>query len=170
MVRIISGEEQLKNLFAGLLENTFHAEMGIADPHLVDYLTDLLLRFLRSETIFKVRDLQGHRLEEVACMLLEAEQSHPRPRREIHRHIGDFTLFWSGVYPEALKHLKSLDRKDFLINYRDQGKRSYYIASTYEQEPYENEAPVLRKISDLFDLCTKGLQQVRQEWELEFCG
>jgi len=170
MVRIISGEQQLKNFFAGLLENTFYAEMGVADPLLVDYLTNLLLRFLHSETIFKLRDLEGHRLEEVAGMLLEAEQSLPRPRREIHRHIGDFTLFWSGVYPEALKHLKSLDRKDFLINYREQGKRSYYIASTYEQEPYEEEAPTLRKISDLFDLCTKGLHSVRQEWELKFCA
>ncbi len=170
MVRIISGEEQLKNFFAGLLENTFHAEMGLADPLLVDYLTDLLLRFLRHETIFKLRDLQGHRLEEVAGMLIEAEQSLPRPRREIHRHIGDFTLFWTGVYPEALKHLKSLDRRDFLIDYREQGKRSYYIASTYEQEPYEQEAPTLRKISDLFDLCIKGLYSVRQEWEVKFCA
>ncbi|MBL4883773.1 MAG: hypothetical protein JKY95_04430 [Planctomycetaceae bacterium] len=119
MVRIISGEEQLKNLFAGLLENTFHAEMGIVDPHLVDYLTDLLLRFLRNEAIFKLRDQQGHRLEQVSGMLYEAEQSHERPRREIHRHIGDFTLFWSGVYPESLKYLKAIDRKDFLINYRN---------------------------------------------------
>ncbi|MBL4883804.1 MAG: hypothetical protein JKY95_04590 [Planctomycetaceae bacterium] len=170
MVRIISGEEQLKNLFAGLLENTFHAEMGIVDPHLVDYLTDLLLRFLRNEAIFKLRDQQGHRLEQVSGMLYEAEQSHERPRREIHRHIGDFTLFWSGVYPESLKYLKAIDRKDFLINYREQGKRSYYIASTYEQEPYEEEAPVLRRISEMYDLCTQGLHEVRKEWEHEYNG
>lgn len=170
MVRIISGEEQLKNLFAGLLENTFYSELGVADPHLVDYLTNLLLRFIRNEAIFKVRNLQGDRLEEVAGMLIEAEQSLDRPRREIHRHIGDFTLFWSGVYPESLKYLKSIDRRDFLINYREQGKRSYYIASTYEQDPYEEEAPVLRKISDLYDLCTHGLQHVRKEWEHEYGG
>ncbi|MCG6154376.1 hypothetical protein [Rubinisphaera margarita] len=168
MVRILSGEDQLRNLFAGLLENTLHAEMGVPDPGLVDYLTTLLLRFVRHESIFKIRDLRGHRLEEVAGMLAEAEQCADRPRREIHRHIGDFTLFWTGLYPEGLKVLKSWDRKDSLIDYREQGKRSYYIASTFEQEPYEEEAPILRRLSELYDVCTEGLQTVRREWELNF--
>ncbi len=168
MVRILSGEDQLRNLFAGLLENTLHAEIGLADPGLVDYLTALLLRFVRHESIFKVRDLQGNRLEEVAGMLAEAEQCEDRPRREIHRHIGDFTLFWTGLYPEGLKVLRSWERKDSLIDYREQGKRSYYIASTFEQEPYEDEAPILRRLSELYDVCTDGLQTVRREWELNF--
>ena len=166
MVRIVSGDDQLRNLFAGLLENTFYTEQGLADPHLVDYLTQLLLRFTRSDVIFRFRDPHGQRLEEVAGMLLEAEHSADRPRREIHRHIGDFTLFWTGLYPEALKTLKGPDRKDCLLDYREQGKRSYLIASTYEQEPYQAEAPILRRLSELFDLCTEGLIRVRQEWDL----
>lgn len=166
MVRILSGEDQLKRLFAGLIENTFHTEIGIADPSLVDYLTELLLRFVRHDAVFRVRDPRGRRLEEVTGMLAEAEQSADRPRREIHRHIGDFTLFWSGVYPEGLKSLRGYDRPDHLIDYREQGKRSYLIASTFEQEPYAEEAPILRKLSDMFDLATKGLSNVRREWEL----
>ena len=165
MVRIISGDEQLQNLFAGLLENTFYTELGLADPGVIDYLTRLLLRFTRSEAIFKLRDPEGKRLEEVAGMLMEAEQSADRPRREIHRHIGDFTLFWTGVYPEGLKSLRGFDRRDSLLDYREQGKRSYYIASTYEQEPYRDEAPVLRRLSDLYDLCIDALSKVRREWE-----
>ena len=27
-------------------------------------------------------------------------------RRECHRHVGDFTLFWTGVYPEAIGKLQ----------------------------------------------------------------
>ena len=61
MVRIISGEEQLRNLFAGLLENTFYSDVGLADPGLIDYLTQLLLRFTRNETIFRFRDPEGRR-------------------------------------------------------------------------------------------------------------
>lgn len=167
MVRIISGDEQLRNLFAGLLENTFYTEVGLADPDVIDYLTQLLLRFSRNEVIFKVRDPEGRRLEEVAGMLIEAEQSADRPRREIHRHIGDYTLFWTGVYPEGLKQLRAWDRRDALLDYREQGKRSYYIASTYEQEPYQEEAPILRRLSDLFDLCTEALWKVRREWEVK---
>lgn len=168
MVRILSGDDQLKNLFAGLIENTFYTEIGVAEPHIVDYLTQLLLRFVRNDSIFKFRDPTGKRLEEIAGMLIEAENCRDRPKREIHRHIGDFTLFWSGVYPEALKIFKGFDRRDHLLDYREQGKRSYYIASTFEQDPYENEAPILRRLSELYDVCTKGLYSVRKEWELNY--
>ena len=88
-----------------------------------------------------------------------------RTRREVYRHIGDVTLFWTGVYPEALDRLRSVLCKDFFIDYCVQGKRSYYIASTFEDEPYREEAAVLRRLSEEFELCAYGLNQVRREWE-----
>jgi hypothetical protein len=165
-MRVIeSGEAALRRLFAGLVEQTFHADLGIADPTLTDYLAEMLCRFVRFDVLYRVRDTGGRRLEEVAEMIVEAEQRQLGPRREIHRHIGDFTLFWSGVYPEALPRMRSADRKDCLLNYCEQGKRSYYIASTYEDEPYAKDAPVLRRLSDEFELCGVGLNRVRREWE-----
>jgi hypothetical protein len=98
-------------------------------------------------------------------MVLEAEQRDAKPRREIHRHIGDFTLYWSGVFPEALARLKSSDRKDHLVDYCQQGKRSYFIASTFDEEPFRAEAPVLRRLSEEFELCSYGLNRVRREWQ-----
>jgi hypothetical protein len=119
------------------------------------------------DAIYRLRNAQGKRLEELADMMLEAQAFPPegRTRREIFRHIGDFTLFWTGVYPEALNRLRSVLSKDHLVDYTQQGKRSYYIASTYEEEPFKDEAPVLRRLSDEFELCAFGLNQVRQEWE-----
>ncbi len=165
MAPVLSSADQLKRLFAALTEQTFQVEYGVADPPLIDYLSDMLVRFVQVDAIFRVRDIVGRRLEEVADMLLEAEQRESNPKREIHRHIGDFTLFWTGVYPEALKRLKALDRKDALIDYQEQGKRSYFIASTFDDEPYLDEAPVLRRLSEEFELCSAGLMQVRKEWQ-----
>jgi len=100
-------------------------------------------------------------------MLLDAEAlpAQGRTRREYYRHIGDFTLFWTGVYPEALRRLQNSLSKDHFIDYCEQGKRSYYIASTFEEDPYRDEAPVLRRLSEEYELCAYGLNQVRQEWE-----
>jgi hypothetical protein len=55
--------------------------------------------------------------------------------------------------------------KDQFINYCEQGKRSYYIASTFEDEPFKEESIVLRRLSERFELCAYGLTQVRKEWE-----
>ena len=165
MVPVVTRPEALRQLFAALTENTFQVELGVADTRLTDYLTELLLRFVRLDAVFRIRDPIGRRLEEVAEMMLEADQREARPRREVYRHIGDFTLFWSGVYPEALRRLKAADRKDHLLDYCEQGKRSYYLASQFEDEPYRDEAPVLRRLSQDFELCTYGLNRVRREWE-----
>lgn len=165
MVAVVANPESLRDMFAALTEHTFQVDLGIADTRLTDYLTDMLLRFIRFEAIFRFRSTVGTRLEEVAEMMLEAERRQGKPRREIYRHIGDFTLFWSGVYPEALSHRQAPDRKDHLLDYLEQGKRSYYIASTYQEEPYSAEAVVLRRLSDEFELCSVGLAQVRKEWE-----
>jgi hypothetical protein len=165
MVPVVTRPEALRQLFAALTENTFQVELGVADTRLTDYLTELLLRFIRLDALFRIRDAIGRRLEEVADMMLEAEQRQSRPRREVYRHIGDFTLFWSGVYPEALRRLKAASRKDHLLDYCEQGKRSYYLASQFDEEPYRDEAPVLRRLSQDFELCTYGLNRVRHEWE-----
>jgi hypothetical protein len=170
MAPVLSSADQLKRLFAALTEQTFQVEYGLADPPLIDYLADMLVRFVRLDAIFKVRDVMGRRLEEVADMLMEAEQRQANPQREIHRHIGDFTLFWTGVYPEALRRLRNFDRKDALLDYQQQGKRSYYIASTFRDTPYEEEAPVLQRLSSEFELCSDGLMQVRREWEAMAAG
>ncbi len=160
-------DHPLCRLFAGLTEQTFLETLGLADPPLTDYLSMLLSRFINFDAIFRLRNSQGKRLEEVVEMLFEAEALPPqgRTRREIYRHIGDFTLFWTGVYPEALNRLRSLLSKDHFVDYCEQGKRSYYIASTFEEEPYQEEAPVLRRLSEEFELCAYGLNQVRREWE-----
>src|SRR5262245_8038393 len=165
MVAVVARPESLRDLFAACTEQAFQVDLGIADTRLTDYVTDLLLRFVRSDVIYRFRSVIGRRLEDVAEMMFEAEQREGKPRREIYRHIGDFTLFWSGVYPEALSRLQSPDRKDHLLDYLEQGKRSYLIASEYDEGPYQDEAPVLRRLSVEFELCSVGLQQVRKGWE-----
>jgi hypothetical protein len=162
MTREIPQSHPLHRLFRGLTESTFMEELGIGDPNLVGYVANLLTQFVPSPDLWKVRDGQGRRLTEVAEMIAEAESSSDAERRrECHRHVGDFTLFWTGVYPEALGKLQVATSADHLIDFQAQGKRSYYLASTLAAD----EAPVLRRLSDQFELCAFGLSRVRREWE-----
>lgn len=165
MIPLVTGEDALRRLFAALTEHTFQVELGVADPTLTDYLTDMLVRFTRAETIYRFRDQEGRRLDQVADMLEEADHRAAKPRRELHRHIGDFTLFWSGVFPEALSRLRAPDRKDHLVDYDRAGRESYQIASRINVAPYEDEAPILQRLSRDYELCRAGLRKVREEWD-----
>src|SRR5262245_17726353 len=114
-----NADHPLRHYFSGLTEQTFMADLGVADPPLIDYLSGLLSRFVHTDAIYKLRSSSGRRLEEVADMLMEVEAMPPEGRtsREMHRHIGDFTLFWTGVYPEMLKRPRNGLRKDDFIDY-----------------------------------------------------
>lgn len=160
-------DHPLRRMFAGFAEQTFLHELGVGDPPLIDYLSQLLSNFIHMNSLYRLRNSQGRPLEQVADMMIEAQTlpEEGRTRREFYRHIGDVTLFWTGVYPEALDRLRSVLCKDHFIDYCAQGKRSYYIASTFEEEPYRQEAPILRRLSEEFEICAYGLNQVRREWE-----
>ncbi|MEX2140493.1 MAG: hypothetical protein WD894_14615 [Pirellulales bacterium] len=157
--------DQLQRYFAGLTEHAFQARLGVADPPLLEYLSNLLVRFVHCDTIYRIRNLTGTRLLEVADMLAEAEARIGESKREVHRHIGDFTLFWSGVFPEALRPMRSPGRKDALLDYCQRGKRSYYIASTIRERDDDEQSSVLERLSHDFELCVYGLGEVRREWE-----
>lgn len=148
--------------FAGLAENTFQAELGVTDTHMVDYVADLLVRFIRCDMVHRIRGVTGRPLMTVGEMVSEASKRLGDAKRELHLHIGDFTLFWAGVYPEALRN----EPNDQFGDYCSTGKRSYRIASCIE--PAKENAPepdVLERLSDRFELCCYGLREVRRQWE-----
>lgn len=158
----------LKRFFAGLAEYIFQSQLGVADPPLIDYVGDLLVRFVRLDALYRVRSLEGRPLIEVAEMVTEAEQRAGDDRRELHRHVGDFALFWVGLYPEALRKLRGPLSKDVLVDYSAQGKHAYFLASTMATV-VEHDPPgeLLERLSREFEMCAFGLRQVRQQWELD---
>ncbi len=171
----INRNHPLRRLFAGLVENAFCTEIGICDPELTAYLADLLVDFTSMDSLIELEEAGGKRLEQVAARLIVRSGDHPATDQErdrtVYRHIGDFTLFWAGVYPEQLKRV-SHRPTDVLLDYVSQGKRSYAIVSELagaSELAGERAAPtssLFRHLSDDFEDCLYGLGQVRRCWEL----
>lgn len=151
--------------FAGLTETTFQAELGVVDPPLVDYVADLLVRSIRNEALNGIRDTSGRPISSVAAMAAEAAQRFGSARRDTYRYIGDFTLFWAGVYPEALRQGSST-LSDQWQEYRFQGRLAYRLASEMEPElDNKPDSEILHRLSEQFDLCCYGLREIRRHWE-----
>jgi hypothetical protein len=154
----------LKRFFAGLAEYTFQTHLGVADPPLIDYVGDLLVRFLRKDALYRIRRSSGRPAADITEMLAEAEARIGEARRDVHRHIGDYTLFWTGLYPESLTRRRGEKVLDRFGDYCAHGKRAYSIASSIDSDD-QPPADVLQRLSDEFELCAYGLREVRREWE-----
>lgn len=161
----VPAHHPLRRLFAGVTEHAFMNTIGVADPPLIDYVSELLTRFVSMDTVYRLRGGDGRPLTEVATMVMEASAIPPEGRtcREVHRHIGDFTLFWTGLFPDLVKRQHASHARDSMVDYTWQGKRSYMIAASYEDDPYREEAAVLKRLGTEFELCAVGLNRVRQE-------
>jgi hypothetical protein len=167
MLSKIGRRHPLRKLFGGLVEQVFMSELGICDPRLTDYLSDLLIDFVHIDTIYRLRTVDGQVIREVSCAEAEAylgpAVAGSTRRRIVNRYIGDFTLFWSGVYPESLRTRRSAG--DRLHEYLVQGKRSYGIASELSAADADPPADLLEQLSQEFESCVHGLHLVRHGWE-----
>ncbi|GIV09838.1 MAG: hypothetical protein KatS3mg019_1929 [Fimbriimonadales bacterium] len=169
VVTMLNPNVSLQQLFGEFVERAFALSLRWDDRQVMHYLTNLLTEFAHMDNLYRLRDLNGRPLQEVAEMLYYADirlgaQSFYQ-EREVHRHIGDFTLFWAGVYPEALPQLRASLRKDHMIDYVKQGKESYRLVSLFDIGEWREEAPMFRRLSEHFEVAMQGLHAVRQMWE-----
>lgn len=168
MISRLPADHPLQRLFAGLVEQVFESELGCCSPAMTNYLTDMLVEFTHIDQVFRLRGVDGETIREISRMEAEAhlgaDLSQTQKRCLVNRYIGDFTLFWTGVYPEWLRprHPAGVSRfEEYLL----QGRRSYGIASELAREDDRPPASLLRDLSEHFEFCVHGLRIVRSNWE-----
>ncbi len=167
----IQPDHPLRQLFHELVRRHFATGVHLHDVDVTEYVSGVLAEFTHVDSLYRIRNAQGRRLDDVAEMLVESnpllDASSFDREREVRRHVGDFTLFFAGLFPEAVAHLPrrrplSLDA---FIDYVAAGKESYNVVAAFDVFEYRDEAPLFRRLSDRFEQCVFGLNLVRQEFE-----
>lgn len=165
------GKRSLRRLFDDLVWRHFFADVGLEEPRVANYVSDLLADFAHIDSLYRIQNALGRRLEDVGEMLIESNpmlvaRSFDR-ERAVRKHVGDYTLFMSGLFPESVA--KSAEAKqprlDALVDFVQAGKESYAIVSSFDQFEYRDEAPLFRRLSENFELCVLGLNLVKQDLE-----
>src|SRR5439155_13779899 len=156
---MISDDHPLQKLFMDLVARHYAHEIGIRDPELVGYVSHLLTEFCDAEQLFKLQNMAGKPLSDVGEMLLESDPVYgPAPNldreRQVRKHIGDYTLFFTGLFPESINHFRlRRQRLENFVDFMRAGKESYYIVSKFEFFEYAKVAPLFAKLSAEFERC-----------------
>jgi hypothetical protein len=166
----LSHDHPLHRLFSGTVQQVFYSDVGMCDPQIADYLADMLSQFIHMDDLYRFKNADGRTLENLAEMVTDAELGEDINRisrdRTIHQHIGDFALFWTGLFPEGLQRARRWTGCDRMVEYTEQGKRSYALASELTLHPDEEPpARVLQRLSDQFEYCMYGLHLCRKAWD-----
>lgn len=164
-----SGTHSLRTLFQDLVERYYQQGVGLYEPALHQYVAEMLTDFCRTEQLFKLRDAAGKPLQDVGEMLLESDPVYgPAPsfdrEREVRKHIGDYTLFFAGMFPESLNRWRlRRQRLESFIDFMKAGRESYAIVSKFDQFEYAEAAPLFKLLSAEFERCVYGLNMVKTE-------
>lgn len=143
----LGARHPLRRLFRKALD--FGFEVSPADnAGAKEYIEDeILCEFIHTDNLYKIRDGAGKPLDDIADLLAEGDvrlnaTSFPR-EFQVHKHIGDYTLFMLGMFPTALSKKTG---KEFILgrlvipgsslyeHYLLQGQRSYSLASEFKDE------------------------------------
>jgi hypothetical protein len=166
---VIPESHPLRDLFVELVSRHYGDELGMRDAEVSGYVANVLAEFCELDQLFKLRNSAGKPLDDVGEMLLESDPVYgPAPsfdrERQVRKHIGDFTLFFTGMFPESINRFRMRrQRLENFVDFMKAGKESYYIVSKFEFFEYAKVAPLFARLSEHFEQCVYGLNLVKNE-------
>ena len=166
---MIAASHPLQQLFLELVDQNFSHGVGLHDDEIAGYVAAMLGDFCESENMYRIRNANGRPLSDVGEMLLQSdpvfgEASSFDRERQVRKHIGDYTLFFAGMFPEAINRFRlRRQRLESFVDFMRAGKESYYIVSKFEDFEYAQVAPLFKKLSQEFERCVYGLNLVKNE-------
>ncbi len=166
---MIPESHPLRQFFSELVTDHFENSLGMHDEDVTQYVAAILADFSEVEELYKIRNTAGRSLCDVGEMLLESNPIYGEApsfdrERQVRKHIGDYTLFFSGMFPEAINHFRlRRQRVENFVDFIKAGKESYYIVSKFDVWEYAKAAPLFAKLSDHFEECVYGLNQVKND-------
>jgi hypothetical protein len=159
----------LELFFQQAVRNSYEGKLGLHDPDLTSYVAHLLCEFSQSDKLYKMRDAEGHPVEELEAMMWAADPVNGSAasfdaERALRKYIGDYALFVGGMYPESnVPGSRRRAPHPSLSQLIHAGKESYFIVSQFNMFEYEREAPLFARLSDGFERYILGLSLVREE-------
>jgi hypothetical protein len=137
---------------------------GLGGDPVADYLASVLTRFARTDQLYALRDAAGQPLQSVVEMLLEVQRSweldrphfDPFRERDVRQHIGDYTLFMTGIFRE---HVERRASTGFYVR---EGKHAYRVVADFERSALKPDARLFAALADRFEGYVSALQYLKR--------
>jgi len=142
-----------------LVRNVFR-HSGLAERDLADYVAEVLTEYSRTERLdFRVHG-HGKPLEYVFEMLTALQTADDITRFYIRAHIGNYSLFLSGVFPDRIRRRAERIGAPDLKYYEEMGRLSFRAVSDHRLAYKYDLAEIFNLLSDRFQVTRKALNDL----------
>ena len=168
----------LKSLFDLFLLKCLYVNRRSTDASVLDYLSDMLARFLWSRELSPVGS-GGKSYVDLLTALLEETGGRLAFQNlfEAYRKLGDNSLFITGIFPRSLAQRRrggwlrrrwlrppSIDKAHFIRS----GKDWYRLAADHQLAEWTGQRPILVKLSHYFEIYMEALNELSERYVMGF--
>jgi hypothetical protein len=145
--------------FYVLVRNVFRRS-GLEDRAVADYVAEVLAEFARAERARCVVPGADGPLEYFFEMLAALQKADDRTRFYLRVHMGNYSLFLSGVFPERIRFRAEGRGCPDLKYYDAVGRAQYRMASDHQLARRHDVAEILGTLSDRFQTTRLALNDI----------
>lgn len=106
-------------------------QAGIRDAAVADYVGSLLVEFSRASRLHTIPSRPGQQFEYLCDLLAVITRARDAEAFEVHAHIGNYTLFLTGVFPRHLEHRTRYKGAPGIRFYEGVGRQSFRVVSDH---------------------------------------
>jgi hypothetical protein len=135
---------------------------GLDDRLVADSVAELLTKFSREERVRCVTPDGQSRLDYFFAMLAALEKADDHTAFWIRAHIGNHSLFLSGVFPERIRHRSERRGAPGLRYYQELGRANYRMASAHRLAARYDLASVFDTLAEQFEPARRALNDLSE--------
>ncbi|MGZ4975114.1 MAG: hypothetical protein ACXWDN_20320 [Limisphaerales bacterium] len=137
-------------------------EAGIEDRQVADYVAEVLSEFSHQQNTRCILPGSNKPLDYFFEMLAALQTADDRTSFCIRAHIGNQSLFMSGVFPDRIR--ERCERRGFpsLRYYEDMGRANYHAASSHRLAQKYDLAPIFETLSARFERTRLALNDLSE--------
>ncbi len=147
--------------FYVLVRHAFH-RAGVRDRTVADYEAEVLSDFARAERARCVIPGTASSLDYFFEMLAALKDADDRTAFSIRVHIGNYSLFLSGVFPERIRFRAEARGFPGLSYYEGLGRTHYRMASDHRLAQRYELASVLNTLAERFETTRLALNDISE--------
>lgn len=125
-------------------------EGGVEDRSVADYVTSLVLRFGEEGLAYRPGDESDEEYHYLVDILLRINLSGSHDRFILNSHLGNFSLWISGLFPQFVEAREQRKGAPPLDYYERMGAGGYRQAADSSEAAKLGLEPILREVSDHF--------------------
>ncbi len=152
-------------LFNVLLRRSVGKARMASERKAINYIANVLALFVRADRLYRVQPNDPETQAYIVDMRAEAAEANSARQFCIYAHIGNFTLFLTGVFPGWIEHRHRYKRRPVDRSYyTQQGRSSYHQAALHHLAREYGLDDVLMRLALDFDGYAGALNHMVATW------